>query len=189
MAKARSRQPNEKTWASQSRLWTELVLAYCRFHRVFRLELGDAAIAASELWSNRSLDRACGDARRAADRSPGRVSPQLQREIVDLLVKAGGAAYDPPPSRSAPHPPACFVYWRRPDEWGEIMYADVVARGETNSIMTLFELQQGDATPADAEYRDMPTALLRTCLATLAKSGRAQVFRGTEGDGDGVKFV
>ena len=60
-----SRQPNEKTWASQSKLWTELVLSYCRFHRVFRLELGDAGIAASDLWSNRALDRAPVHSRRS----------------------------------------------------------------------------------------------------------------------------
>lgn len=172
-----TRQPNAQSWAAQSTTWQQLVLDYCRAHRIFRLEMGEAAISATEIWSNKALNR--------------RVSAELQREIVDMLVKAGSAIYDPPPTRSAPHPPACFVLWRNLEEWGQIMYADVMARGETNSIMTLFELQQGDATPSDAEYRDMPIGLLRLALQTLARTGRAQVFKGTgvEGDGEGVKFV
>ena len=39
------------------------------------------------------------------------------------------------------------------------------------------------------EFYEMPVPILRLALAHLAKSGRAQVFKGTGAeDGDGVKF-
>ena len=42
-----------------------------------------------------------------------------------------------------------------------------------------------------AEFRDLPYPILRQAMTHLAKTGRAQVFKGStedDGDGQGVKF-
>jgi len=39
-----------------------------------------------------------------------------------------------------------------------------------------------------SEFRDLPYPILRQALIFLSKSGRAQIFKGTTEDGDGVKF-
>lgn len=52
-----SKQPNEQTWAHQSAQWANLNLAYCRFHRIFRIDLTEEQCE-SELFKNKAIDRA-----------------------------------------------------------------------------------------------------------------------------------
>lgn len=55
--------------------------------------------------------------------------------------------------------------------------------------MTFFELTEGDLA-SGTEFAKLPEVLLRKSLDVLVKSGRAQVFEGTErGEGEGAKFV
>jgi len=73
------------------------------------------------------------------------VDAQLQREIIDYLIQngtfvtfalwkksepklnradvPGSAAFDPPLTKTNPTPSAALIYWRRPEEWGELIYA------------------------------------------------------------------
>lgn len=46
------------------------------------------------------------------------------RLVVDKMVGAGEAEYDPPAgARAKGVPPAGFwVYWKRPDEWAAVIY-------------------------------------------------------------------
>ena len=44
------------------------------------------------------------------------------------------------------------VYWRRPEEWGALIYKWVADAGKLNSVFTLFEIQQGE----DAEGQGLP---------------------------------
>jgi ESCRT-II complex subunit VPS25 len=37
-----------------------------------------------------------------------------------------------------------MVYWRRPEEWAEMIYTWIVNTGQNRSIMTFFELTEGD---------------------------------------------
>lgn len=55
------RQPNATTFASQSRQWQALILSYCRFHRIFRIELSESNLAresatdTAELFGNAAV--------------------------------------------------------------------------------------------------------------------------------------
>jgi ESCRT-II complex subunit VPS25 len=51
-----SKQPNEQTWAHQCAQWTTLILAYSRFHKLYRLELTDETCA-GELFYNKDINR------------------------------------------------------------------------------------------------------------------------------------
>lgn len=39
------------------------------------------------------------------------------------------------------------------------------------------------------EFRELPDPLLRRALDTLVKRGKAQILRGGDNDGDGVRFL
>lgn len=87
------------------------------------------------------------------------------------------------------------MYWRTPDEWGEELYAWVRDTGQNKSILTVYELAHGDFAQR-LGMREFPLQLLRHAIDTLARKGRAQLFRGTEGGleqadpwSDGVKFA
>jgi ESCRT-II complex subunit VPS25 len=131
----------------------------------------------------------------------GSVDAAFQRHIAATMVDAGSAMYDTPASKGA-LPSAIFVLYRRPEAWADAIYLwvglifssrarptprQVSEKGLLNSIVTFYELTSGE-DPSAPDIQDMPLPLLRLVLAHLAKTGRAQVFKGTEAAGDGVKF-
>jgi ESCRT-II complex subunit VPS25 len=54
--------------------------------------------------------------------------------------------------------------------------------------LTFYELTEGDLS-SRTEFRELHPAILRKALDTLVKRGKAQIIRGAEGDGDGVRFL
>ena len=41
---------------------------------------------------------------------------------------------------------SCWVWWRKSEEWAGIVYDWVDLTGQKGSVLTLFELEEGDAT-------------------------------------------
>jgi len=175
-----TKQPRPQVANHQVKLWKQLILSYCRYHRLSRLEITQGAITTggqSDLWGNTQIDR--------------RLTLARVHEIIELMVISGSAEYDTQPSKGR-QPTGALVYWRRPEEWGEIIYHWVVENGLTGSILTFYELTQGGDLAASTEFYNIPYSLLRKALQSLNKQNKAQVFKGTDdgdGDNDGVKFV
>ncbi|GAA6035356.1 hypothetical protein JCM8097_008830 [Rhodosporidiobolus ruineniae] len=168
-----TRQPNPATWSHQLTQWTTLVLAWCRFHRIFRLDLSDETCS-REPFNN--------------DRIKRRLHLPVLRAVVEHLVTAGQAEYDPKPAKGKPAA-AAWVYWKRPEEWAAAIYEWVKETGQTNSIMTFYELTEGGDLVHTTEFYQLPHPLLRKALDVLIKQGKAQVLKGMGEEGDGVKFV
>ena len=70
-----------------------------------------------------------------------------------------------------------------------MLYAWVEETGQKGSVLTVYELREGDAVRGK-EWRDMDEGMLRKVLAVLVKRGKAQIFAGQGGGdgGEGVKF-
>jgi len=166
-----SRQLNVVTWTHQRQQWAQLILDYCRYHRIFILELKEETCE-RDLFRNGALQR--------------RLPLGVLREIMTFMDQAGMACS---PDESKDDATARrLVYWRTPAEWASLIYEWITAAGMTNSILTFFDITSGES-PGSAEFRDMPEAMLRRALAVLEQRGKAQIFRGTGQDGDGVKFA
>ncbi|OAA59490.1 ESCRT-II complex, vps25 subunit [Cordyceps fumosorosea ARSEF 2679] len=167
-----TRQTNLATRHAQLRTWTALVLAYARHHRLFRLRLSEAA--ESDLFRNRRLERRL----QAAD----------IRELVDAMVKDGQAEYLTAGAGAA-HPDGgqdvALLYWRKPEEWAALVEAYVEDTGQRGSVLTVYEISEGDAT-RNTELHGIDSEVLRKALNVLVKRGKAQIF-GQE-DSLGVKF-
>ncbi len=78
-----------------------------------------------------------------------------------------------------------WVWWKTGEEWAMSVAQWVERTGQKNTVLTFYELLEGDAT-ADAEWRGMPAELLQKALGVLVKRGKVSIFG--EGDGLGVKF-
>ena len=128
---------------------------------------------------------------------------------ADTLV--GHAALDPLKQSS---PSTYLVYWRKPEEWGQMIYDWVMDHGLASSIMTFYEITDGDMAETmgesiclcldrcfalrpwflwcdaycSTEFRQMPVPLLRKSLDILVKKGKAQIIRGEGDSGDGARF-
>jgi len=78
-----------------------------------------------------------------------------------------------------------WVWWRNPEEWAEVIAEWVEETGQKNTVLTLYELTQSEATLSQ-EFHGMDPEVLQKALNALVKKGKAQVF-GHE-DQQGVKF-
>ncbi|KAG7227703.1 hypothetical protein INR49_029465 [Caranx melampygus] len=79
----------------------------------------------------------------------------------------------------------CLVMWRRPEEWGKLIYQWVSKNGMVNSVFTLYELSNGDDTEGE-EFHGLEDWMLLRSLQALQTEGKAEII--TMDDGKGVKF-
>ena len=131
-----TRQPNPITRSSQYTSWSELILSYCKHHRLFSLTPIDALD--TPLFTNPSINR--------------RLALRDAREILDWMASSeGGARVEwvsggAGKGRNGQESGAaerCWVYWRRPEEWAATVEAWVDATAQRGSVLTLYELTEG----------------------------------------------
>ncbi|CDZ96274.1 Uncharacterized conserved protein [Phaffia rhodozyma] len=204
-----TQQPNPETCQHQTNLWTNLILSWARFHRVFEIAVDGGSISTgtsigAEL-NGVGENAGVGTATRTGTRTGGRVgvweNERIKRKVgrdfarvlMDALVRNGQASVISPvqtSKTSREHPTAVLLYWLKPDEWASILYSWIVATGQTKSILTFYDLQSSET---GSPVHDLPLPLLRSALQILIKQNKAQVFKSTgedgETDGEGVKFV
>ena len=78
-----------------------------------------------------------------------------------------------------------WIFWRRPEEWAVALEEWVDRTGQKGTVLTLYEIAQGDASRRE-EFHGMDPELVQRSLGVCVKRGKAQVF-GSEGS-EGVKF-
>ncbi|KAF2667418.1 ESCRT-II complex, vps25 subunit [Microthyrium microscopicum] len=165
-------QPNLVTRAAQHQKWSLLIQAYCRHNRIFVLSLIDALN--SPLFHNAALNR--------------RLSLNDAREVLNWMASEPGgnrAEWIGGTGKAKTGAEKVWVYWRRPEEWASVLEGWVDGTGQKGSVLTLWELVEGEAT-ASQEFHGMDMDLLQKSLQVLVKRGKAQIF-GQE-DSLGVKF-
>ncbi|KAJ9668662.1 hypothetical protein H2201_001304 [Coniosporium apollinis] len=171
-------QPVLSTRTSQLTSWSTLIQSYCRHHRIFQLSLRDAADG--PLFYNRALGRRLNikDAREVVEWMASKEGGERAEWVGGGGGKGKGGDRDKERDRF-------WVWWRRPEEWAGVVAAWVEATGQKNTVLTLYELTESDAT-ASQEFHGMDPELLQRSLQILVKRGKAQIF-GSD-DSLGVKF-
>ncbi|EFA78377.1 vacuolar protein sorting 25 [Heterostelium album PN500] len=159
-------QPILNTQKKQLQMWQELILSYTRYHKIYELDINEYIKRGSELFNNEKIKR--------------KLSQETIVAIFNEIVDSGyGEWLDKDKSRA-------LVWWRKPDEWASIIYQWVVDSGQTDSILTVWEIQKGDDTK-NLEFHEINTNILMKALKSLEKQGKAQIFSGSENN-LGVKF-
>jgi ESCRT-II complex subunit VPS25 len=172
-------QPTASTRSSQLTSWSTLIQSYCRHNRIFSLSLIDAL--ETPLFNNTSLRRRL-NLRDAKAILSWMSSPEggNRAEFIsaDKGKKKAAAASDDDGGR-------CWIFWRRPEEWSAVLEEWVERTGQKGTVLTLYEIVEGDASRKE-EFWNMDMELLMRSLAVSVKRGKAQIFGG-EGS-EGVKF-
>jgi ESCRT-II complex subunit VPS25 len=159
-------QPNLQTRAAQLRRWSILIQKYCRHHRIYQLSIIDAL--ETPLFHNAALKK--------------RLSLRDAKEVIDYMVSKEG---DERAEWLSPEKAAAWIWWRKPEEWANMIAAWVDETGQKNVVLTLYEITEGETT-TNQEFAGLDTTILQRSLQTLVKRNKAQVF-GTD-DQQGVKF-
>uniref|UniRef100_H2ZVP6 Vacuolar protein-sorting-associated protein 25 n=1 Tax=Latimeria chalumnae TaxID=7897 RepID=H2ZVP6_LATCH len=122
-------QPNVDTWQKQLTAWCSLILSYCRHHKLYALTVMEAQ--ESPLFNNKKMQR--------------KLSMETILVVLEELRKKGylisGNLEWLDKNKTS-----CLIMWRRPEEWGKVIYQWVSKNGMTNSVFTLYELTNGDDT-------------------------------------------
>lgn len=118
-----TKQPVPVTLAKQTSLWCDLIRDYCRFHRIFWIDVTEAA--SSPLFHNSAIQR--------------KLSFENIEYFLGELVNRGEAEWDEGKNR-------CLVFWRKPDEWGDMIYQWIDETGRNGTILTLYEIRLSDET-------------------------------------------
>uniref|UniRef100_A0A3B5AYI5 Vacuolar protein-sorting-associated protein 25 n=1 Tax=Stegastes partitus TaxID=144197 RepID=A0A3B5AYI5_9TELE len=93
-------QPNVDTRQKQLVAWCSLALSYCRHHKLYTLDVMEAQ--ESPVFNNKKIER--------------KLSMEAIQVVFEELRKKGNLEWlDKNKSR-------CLVMWRRPEEWGKLIY-------------------------------------------------------------------
>ncbi|RZC39231.1 ESCRT-II domain containing protein [Asbolus verrucosus] len=156
-------QPHPETRSKQVSAWKSLILEYCQKNRLFIIDVREAHQL--PLFHNSSINR--------------KLDPSVIISILSELSKTGNAAaLDKPRHRWE-------VYWHTLEEWASMIYEYVCDSGMQNSVLTLFELAQGD----DVQGRDFAgihTDVLIKALRVLESERKCELILSDEDQG--VKF-
>jgi ESCRT-II complex subunit VPS25 len=161
-----SPQPTALTRQAQLKKWSVFIQRYCQHHHIFQLQIID--VLDTPLFHNSTLKK--------------RLSLKDAKAVIDYMVSKDG---DERAEWLGPEKSAAWIWWRKPEEWANVISSWVDETGQKGTVLTLYELIQGEATEKQDFYA-MDIDVLRKSLGTLVKKGKAQVF-GTD-DQQGVKF-
>jgi ESCRT-II complex subunit VPS25 len=137
-----TRQPILSTFHAQCQKWASLILAYCRANHIFKLSLIDAID--TELFWNKKLGK--------------RFALQDVREVIEFMRKEGRAEWigiqGGRGGANEGDKSVCWVWWRNPEEWALAIAEWVEETGQKNTVLTLYELTESEATIGQGELVD-----------------------------------
>ncbi|KAH8697496.1 putative ESCRT-II complex component [Talaromyces proteolyticus] len=178
-------QPNAQTQQAQMKRWADLISDWCRYHGTFRLSLVDAVDL--PLFHNARLKKKVGllEARRIVDWMAKAQEDGGGGGRAEWVPAAPGGGGSGSSRSSVGEKTVAWIWWRRPEDWA-IMIADWIDEtAQKNTVLTVYELINGDATISQ-EFHDMDPEVMLKALNILVKRGKAQIFGGD--DEKGVKF-
>ena len=82
----------------------------------------------------------------------------------------------------------CLIYWRKPAEWADMIYGWVEDTGQNNTVMTVYEIRQGEAV-VDLEFYGLDLDMTMRALEALQSTGKCVLLSGETSDSVGVKFL
>lgn len=161
-----SSQPTALTRQAQLRKWSIFLQKYCRHHRIYQITIIEAL--ETPLFHNVALKK--------------RLSLKDAKAVVDFMTSKDG---DERAEWLSPEKSSAWIWWRKPEEWATIISAWVEETGQKGTVLTLYEIVQGETTEKQ-DFYGLDMEVLRKSLNTLVKKGKAQIF-GTD-DQQGIKF-
>ena len=116
-------QPNPTTQAASTEFWIKLILSYARHRRLFFLRVEDTEAKGGdwdEVLRNERINRESSiqdGPKGGLTIQTDRLLPSFLTFLIESLVAKGLAAYEP-----AKQTQAVLLYWRSPEEWGEVLH-------------------------------------------------------------------
>ncbi|VEN61865.1 unnamed protein product [Callosobruchus maculatus] len=156
-------QPHPETRAKQVAAWKTLILNYCQKTKTYLLDVREAEQI--PLFNNATINR--------------KLESKVVISILSELQKTGNAG---PLDKSKYR---WEVYWHTLEEWASMIYDYINNRGMQNTVVTLYELSQGDDVQ-DEEFCGIQQDVLIKVLRILENERKCELI--LDDDIQGVKF-
>lgn len=157
-------QPHLATREKQLEAWCQLLLAYCKHHRLYILDVNE--IQSSPVFYNNGIKR--------------KLDAEAVKEVLEKLQRKGNIEWNNKSKQS------CLVMWRTPEEWSKLIYTWISSNGMTNTVCTLYEIINGDDS-SNEEFSGLAEEVLLRALQHLEGQNRAELISLPDGS-RGVKF-
>lgn len=156
-------QPHPETRSKQVAAWKSLILEYCQKNKIYIIDVRESSQL--PLFHNSTINR--------------KLESPVITSILSELSKTGNAAsLDKPKHRWE-------IYWHTLEEWASMIYDYVCESGLQNSVLTLFELSQGDHVQG-REFVGIQNDVLIKVLRVLENERKCELI--LSDDDQGVKF-
>ena len=149
----------------QCKMWTDVILAYCKSKGLYSISLGE--LYASEICQNQSINR--------------KLSMESLTQICDWMEANKFGEYT---SQSKER---VFVYWRSIQELAQAIHNWADTTGRIGSVETGLDVCDDSDNKKEIFYKVPVEIVLKACAA-LQEVGKAQVFYSDNTDTHGVKF-
>lgn len=77
---------------------------------------------------------------------------EFLQELLTEMVKTGKASWCPS-IKSGNKAQSALIYWRKPEEWAQIIYKFVERIGGIGSIFTVYDLIEGDDSTKEGKNK------------------------------------
>ncbi|RWS26134.1 vacuolar protein-sorting-associated protein 25-like protein [Leptotrombidium deliense] len=134
-------QPNLETRKVQLEGWKSLILSYCQHNRIYSLEVQQ--YLNEPLFNNREINR--------------QLNYDTLVTILDYLREKGNIEW------TDKRKVKCFVYWKTPEEWANVIYQWVQKKSLTNTVCTFYEILSGDDTSKE-EFHGLNEDVFRKAI-------------------------
>ncbi|XP_022902617.1 vacuolar protein-sorting-associated protein 25 [Onthophagus taurus] len=158
-----SLQPHRETRNKQIAAWRNLILEYFKLTKQSTLDIHEATNL--PVFNNTQINR--------------KLDSNTLLTILGELQNTGNAA----PIDKQKN--MWEIYWHTLDEWASIVYNYISGIGATNSVMTIYELTQGDDIQTE-EFCGLDVNVFIKILKVLESQGKCEVM--VIDDQQGVKF-
>mmetsp|Transcript_16688 Transcript_16688/g.23013 ORF Transcript_16688/g.23013 Transcript_16688/m.23013 type:complete len:178 (+) Transcript_16688:186-719(+) len=156
-------QPVTDTQEKQKQLWTDLIIQYCKHHKIYVVNLEEDF----PLFENAAIQR--------------KLNAEARGVFMDALVSKGRGEWVDASHRK------CLILWHRLADWAEYLYTWVSENAMLGEVMTVEEIQNG-ADSRSTELHGVDTQVLMRAIKLLEKRGKAALFQGDSSRDLGVKF-
>lgn len=157
------------TASSQLQLWCNLVLEYCKFYGIWVLNMEGEAVSSSlesaptgGIFKNTEINR--------------ELRPEYVKEVVLQLCKSGHLEMI--------NSSQFLVYHKTLDEMAQMLLLYIEDTGQQNSILTIYELTQGEIN-AQQWFHGIDQRILLKVINILVQMKRAVLLK----DGDQIQGV
>ncbi|CAM9971426.1 unnamed protein product [Heterosigma akashiwo] len=155
-------QPNLATREKQLKLWKQFILGWHNHNKSYTLIPNEW-----EFFSNPSIQRS--------------LSSEGRSLIIDHLIQSGNAEWEDDTKTRL------RILWKTPEEVAAEFYDWIRERSMCGGVYTVWELTAGEVAEG-SEWEGLDPALFRRALGLLEGQGKAQIFKGSTSNEDGVKF-